>query len=143
MTDFRVAARMKAEGRLLIVLAFALMAFAGYFVVGLLRGSMGVTHLVIAVLSLGVAVATIWSQQRGATLIAANSEQLVLVLPEGTVVHGWDEVSRVSLAAEGTRPELEVLLADDSRLLFPLERASLPPLEVLHGIRTVAPLHVA
>jgi hypothetical protein len=142
VTEFRVQARIRAEGRLLVVLAFGLIAFAAYFVVGVVRGRLSAIHLVIAVLSVLVAAVTIWSQQRGPVMLKADAGRLVVAARERAVFR-WDEVKHVGLATREGRPALAVTLVDTpDPVLVPLDRASLPPLEVLHGIRCVAPDHI-
>jgi hypothetical protein len=142
MTEFRVPTRMRSEGRLLVVLAFGLIGFAAYFVVGVVRDRLSVIHLVIAVLSVLVAVITIWSQQRGPLLLAANADRL-LVAADERAVYEWKTVKNVELASKDGRSALAVtLVGEPDPVLVRLDDASLPPLEVLHGIRLVAPDHV-
>ncbi|HSV65130.1 MAG TPA: hypothetical protein VLJ59_04360 [Mycobacteriales bacterium] len=143
MNEFRVATKMRAEGRLLVVLACGLMAFAAYFVVGVLRGGLSTPHLVIAVLSVLVAGLTIWSQQRGPVLLAATPEHLVVMHEHGTTTYRWDEVSRVALVANGPAALAVTLYGARAPMLVPLDRAALAPIEVLHGVRTIAPEHIA
>jgi len=137
-----VPARMKAEGRLLIILAFGLLGFAAYFAVGVARGRLSAAHLVIAVLSLLVAGVTIGSQLRGPVLLRATADRLV-VSDASRTVYLWSDVTNVALSTRDGRPALAVMLAGASEpALVSLAESALSPLEVLHGLRQVAPGHV-
>jgi hypothetical protein len=143
MTEFRVPARLRGEGRLLVALAFGLIAFAAYFLVGVVRGRLSAIHLVIAVLSVVVGALTIWSQRRAPLLLRADADRLVIAAAE-PAVYPWVEVRQVELVTQDGRLALAVALVDvPEPVLVPLDASALPPLEVLHGIRLVAPGHVA
>jgi len=141
VTEFRVPARMKGEGRLLIVLAFGLIGFAAYFAVGVVRGRLSAIHLVIAVLSVLVAGLTIWSQQRVPAVLRATPDRLVV----SRATYPWDGVKDVELSTKDGHTTLTVTFTEKGEppVQVPLDGAALPPLEVLHGIRQVAPDRVA
>jgi len=128
---------------MLVILACGLAGFAAYFVVGVVRGRLTSVHLVIAVLSVLVAGLTIWSQQRRPVLLRATPDRLVVAAgpPAG---YGWAEVEHVRLADRDGRTALVIALAGRPEpAVVRLEESALPPIEVLHGIRKVAPDHVA
>jgi hypothetical protein len=134
---------MKGEGRALVILACGLAGFAAYFVVGVVRGRLAPVHLVIAVLSVLVAGLTIWSQQRRPVLLRATPDRLV-VAADPYAGYEWADVEHVRLAGRDGRTALFItLVGRPEPVVVWLEQSALPPIEVLHGIRKVAPGHVA